>query len=88
MTQEIFIVLGLVMFVDALFEKWGVWEYIAKVGSGSSSETIFQLSQCEFCLKFHLSVVLTLILSIFVGFEWSILIVPGVVSGLIRLIDR
>jgi len=88
MTQTILICLGLTMFVDSLFEKWNIWDWIEFHGSKTNSEFFYQLSKCRFCLRFHLATILTLILIPFVGFEWSILVVPGVVSGLIRLINR
>jgi len=85
MIESIFVVMGLTMFVNQIFEKYGIFEWIQKVGSGSSSETIFQLTSCRFCLLFHLSWMITLVYCLFNDVGWSILIVPFVVSGLIQI---
>jgi hypothetical protein len=88
MILNILIILGVVNFIDALFIKFGIWDLIALEGSKVNSEFVFQLSRCEFCLKFHLATVSTLVLICFTGFEWGVLIVPVVVSGLIHLINK
>jgi hypothetical protein len=85
MIEKIFVIFGLVLFLNRLFEKLFVWEWIQKIGSESSSENIFKLTSCRFCLLFHCSVIITLIYSCFGSFGWDVLIVPFVVSGLTQL---
>lgn len=85
MIEAIFVVVGLVLFFNQLFEKWGIWDWIQKEGSESNFETIFKLTSCRFCLLFHLSWIVTLIYGCFNSFGWSLLIVPFIVSGLISI---
>jgi hypothetical protein len=85
MIEKIFVILGLVLFLNQLFEKLFVWDWIQKFGSESSSETIFKLTSCRFCLLFHFTVIITLIYSCFGSISWDVLIVPFVVSGLTQL---
>jgi hypothetical protein len=87
MLQSILIVACLVYFVDALFFKWHIWEKIKVWGSYSKIMWLFELSFCRFCLMFHIGWVLTVLYGIAFGFEWSLLIVPFVVSGLTRMIE-
>lgn len=54
MIQSIFVVLGLVYFLDALFDKWGVYEMIAQYGSKAKRKFIYDLCFCRFCQLFHI----------------------------------
>lgn len=86
--QTIFVVLGLTLFINALMEKWNLWDDIARFGSNSKSKFFYQLTTCRFCLLSHIGLVVTCIVGIFGGLSvsWSVLIVPMVVSGFIHLI--
>lgn len=86
MIEAIFVVMGFVIFLDKLFEKWFIWDEIEKCGSESNFEWFFNLTRCRFCLLFHLSWIVTLIYAGFNPFGWGIFAVPFVVSGLIQLI--
>lgn len=85
MIQEIFVVLGTVMFTDALFEKWNVWELLSKIAMRSKQKFFFLLLLCKFCMMFHLSWMLTVVYGLFGGFSPTLFVVPVVVSGLIHL---
>mgnify|MGYP000554295943 FL=1 len=88
MIEKIFVIYGLVLFLDKFFEKKGIWEWIQLKGSKSSSGTVFKLTSCRFCLLFHVSWIITFICSsfgLFGLFSWDVLIVPFVVSGLTYL---
>tara|TARA_R110000851_G_scaffold108617_1_gene230032 strand:- start:18274 stop:18549 length:276 start_codon:yes stop_codon:yes gene_type:complete len=85
MIEKTFVILGLVLFLNQLFEKLKIWEWIQERGSISRSEFIYKLTSCRFCLIFHLSWILTLVSSVFGGFSWDVLIVPFVVSGLTQI---
>lgn len=86
MLQSIFTILGLLIFIKLLFDKWDVWGMISELGSDSNFEWVYKLTNCQFCLLFHFSCMITIIYGIANGFLWSLLIVPFVVSGLIHLI--
>lgn len=86
MLQSIFVVLGLLIFIKLLFDKWNVWGVISEVGSKSDFEWVYKLTNCQFCLLFHFSWMITIVYWIANGFSWSLLIVPFIVSGLIHLI--
>lgn len=83
MIQIILVVYGLVLFVNALFEKWGLWDKIALLGAVCKHKKIYELAQCRFCLLFHTGWIITLIYCLFNGFEAGFLITPFVVTGLI-----
>ena len=86
MTQSIFVILGLLIFTKLLFDKWNIWTTISELGSQTDFKWIYKLTNCRFCLMFHFGLLITIIYSIANGFEWSLLAVPFIVSGLIHLI--
>lgn len=89
--QQVFVVLGLFLFVEALFRKWRVWTSIFRWRSRINSEILWKLTkflECDFCRWFHLTWIITLICSFFWPFAWSILIVPVIASGFIHLITK
>jgi len=89
MIQSVLIVACLVYFVDAMFFKFNVWENIKVFGANNAkSMFIFKLSFCRFCLMFHIGWIITVLYGLFFGFEWSLLLVPFIVAGLTRIIER
>jgi len=89
MIQNIFIVLGFLNFIDAIFIKWNIWDEIAKDGSKQDPKSfVYKLSQCQFCLKFWISCFVTMTIGAFGTFEWSILAVPFICSGITHLIKK
>lgn len=84
--QTIFVVLGLTLFINAVLEKWNLWDMIHEIGSKTSSEWIYRLTTCRFCVLSHICWIVTIIVGAFGGFSWSLLVVPLVVSGFIHLI--
>lgn len=88
MTQTILAVLGLLYFTDALFDKWNVWERIAEFGSRSKHKLVFDLCFCRFCLMFHIGWMITIVYGAIYAFSVDLLIVPFVVIGLTRLIEK
>jgi hypothetical protein len=88
MIQSIFVVLGLVYFLDALFDKWGVYEMIAQYGSKAKRKFIYDLCFCRFCQLFHIGSFITIVYGVFSAFSFDLVIVPFVVSGLTRLIEK
>lgn len=85
MLEAIFIVLGLTMFIEALFEKWNLWDDFARLGSRSDFEFVMKLTSCRFCMMFWLSVLVTFFYWITHEFFWGLFIVPFVVSGFNQL---
>lgn len=88
MIEIILLALGLWGFLDGLFEKWNIWDWIALKGSQSKIGLIYKLSQCRFCLNFHISIIITLILGVILSFSWGMLIVPVICSGIIHLMKK
>lgn len=102
MIQPIIILLGIVYFIDAIFNKYHVWKLIEKKGS-KQSKFVYKLTSCRFCMNFHLNWIVILMLGFFsellgffsesqnaLGFfselSIEIVILPFVVSGLINFI--
>lgn len=88
MIKIILITFGIVSCIDALFEKWFVWDWIEEQGSKAKSKFVFDLSFCRFCLLFHLGWMVTLFVACFEGFTWSCLLVPFVVSGIMYKMNK
>lgn len=86
--QTIFVVTGLVLFIDVLFEKWDVWGHLDWLASKTSTEFIYTMLTCRFCVLFHVGWILTIIYGLFAGFSGALLIVPFVVGGFIHLINK
>lgn len=85
MIQSILVIYGLVLFLDALFDKWGIWFRLEEWGASSETKFIYKLTNCRFCTLTHLSTILTIIYFAFAGCSWEALVVPFVVSGLLTL---
>lgn len=88
MIQATFIVFGMVHFINALFEKTGVWDWIEQQGSKANSKFIFDLSFCRFCLLFHLGWITTVVVACFGHATWSWLTVPFIVCGITHKIGK
>lgn len=86
--EAVLIIFGLIQFVDVILTKFDLWDLVQRWGSNSDSELMFQLTSCRFCLWFHLGWILTVVFGIFTGFEWWLLVVPFIVSGLTSLISK
>lgn len=83
--EKIILILGLLLFIEALFIKWNVYNKIAQLGASQKSKFFYNLCTCMFCLRFHFSVIITLIVIIFAGYYQEALITPFVVTGLSTL---
>lgn len=88
MIQTILIVLGLLHFIDALFEKWNIWENVLQFGCNSKHKFIYDLCFCRFCLLFHLGWIITFLYGCFYSFSFDLMIVPCVVTGITYLIQK
>ena len=88
MIQTIFVVLGLLHFLDGLFEKWNWWNLLGEKCIHAKHKLIFDLCFCRFCLLFHLSWIITILYGAFSSFSFDLVIVPFIVSGLTRLKEK
>ena len=70
MITSILIVIGLNFFIDAIFEKFEIWDLIEEKGS-KRSEFVFKLTSCRFCLHFHIN--------------WILIVLFGFLSELMQL---
>ncbi len=88
MIELILIILGLNAFLEALLDKWGIWDYLHENGHKTPSRLIYELSQCRFCLTFWTGVLLTGIVSLISGPELQHLVIPLVIAGLRKIFER
>lgn len=86
MIQSIFVILGLLIFVKLLFDKWDVWSMFSEIGSQSEFEWVYKLTNCQFCLLFWFSIIISIVYGIASGFFWGLLAVPFIVNGITHLI--
>lgn len=84
MIQFIFVVFGLVAFIDQLFYKWG-WYQAASMWATFTIQNKFikEMVECPLCYRTHLSVIVTAIAGALVGYDGYMFVVPFVVSGLL-----
>lgn len=83
--EKIIIIFAFLLFIEALFVKWKVFEMLSKIGSQVKSKFFYQMLNCQFCIRFHLSIIITLVSIILFGYYQEALIMPFVVSGLMTL---
>jgi len=88
MITTIIIILGLLYFIDAIFDKFFIWEKIENEGMKAGLKIIYDLSQCRFCLMFHIAWIMTVFYGAIAGFKTELIIVPFVVLGLTRLKEK
>lgn len=84
MIQKILVIVGLLLFINQIFKKFEIWDFLKDVGAESGTKWFYRMTYCRFCLLFHISCILTLIQSIFTGLNWDALLVPFVSMGLIQ----
>lgn len=86
--ERIIIILGIIYFIDALLEKFNIYGWFMLKAMKSPIKLIYDLSCCKFCIMFHLTWIITFIYGAITGFSLSLVVVPFVVSGLIRIIEK
>lgn len=62
----------LVMFLRTLAMKWGILDWLQ---FNAPNEFFHKLFTCEFCQSFHLGMIISIVLAIFVG-KWYLLLIP------------
>ena len=82
----VFYLIGLVSFIEKILEKWGFYNYIQQKGSSGNSMFIYKLTSCRFCLRFHLTWIVFLIVALFYNRNVIICLVPFAVIGFINLL--
>lgn len=86
LVTAVVLVLGLLGFADALFKKFFIYEKIEEkliaISNRFDIKLIFDLAFCQFCQRFWISVVLTLVIGLFLGFGIELAIVPFLVIGI------
>jgi len=85
MEKFIIIVLGAVLFITALMEKFHIWFRIEKFGASQKRKFIYDLSQCRFCVTFHLCVIVSLLYIAATGIGFENMIFVPIISGLTTL---
>jgi len=88
MIQNILIVFGLCLFVENLFHKWGIWRQLNEFSGRVKYKFLYQLFQCNWCILFWLSVLMSLFINLAIESRAGNLIVPFVVAGLLTLKPR
>lgn len=79
---------GIVSFIEALFDKFYVWDLLNKKASESKSLFLYNLTSCRFCIRFHLT---WLIYMLFIVFDLVLqdqVFAIFAVSGLLTLINK
>lgn len=82
MLEIIIIVLGLVLFVEKLFDKWSIFYKLQEKSANVGKRWMYDLLNCRFCLMFWMSVIITTFAVIFVEIELKYLLIPMIVTGL------
>ena len=86
METTILVILGIVLFIDTLFDKWFFWHKFEEFGEKQKlSIWIFNLTQCRFCCLFWMTIFVWFIAVCFGVLEFTTFPVVFVVSGLTTL---
>ena len=88
MIDILIIVIALISFLDAIFEKIGMWEMLQKAAADQESKFLYKLSSCRFCIKFHMSVIMVVTIGFVDGFNLNLVTIPFLASGLMYLFDK
>lgn len=86
--KTVLIVWGFLGTINALFDKFNVWDMLAKEGSLSNSTIFYKLTQCQFCINFWITVLITIATICFNPFNWVVLNVPFIVIGITHLTTK
>lgn len=86
--ERIIIILGLLYFIDAMFDKFFIWRKMEEVSRFAPNRFVYKLMNCRFCLMFHMTWIITVIYGTATSFEMKLLLVPFVVIGLSRLKEK
>lgn len=85
MILSIITVFGLMLFAEALLDKWGFYSAMYDYAAKTKTRFIFDLLTCNFCVRFHIVWIITVIYGAVAGYEWHLFAVPFVVSGFLTL---
>lgn len=80
------VVFLLVEFINALSNKLRIDIALQNFALKCSFKPIFKLLNCNFCKNFHLSLLITLSISLLIGLEFQQILVPFCVAGLYKII--
>lgn len=75
-------------FLDALFEKWGYWSIFKNWASMGGRKWLYDLSFCDLCKRFWVSVLITAVVALILGFKPGILAVPFLTGGVFQILDK
>ena len=78
----------LTAFLDALLGKWGIWSRYQAWASNSGLRWAYDLSFCDLCKRFWLSVIISGVLLLIWGYFPGILAVPFLVGGAFQILEK
>jgi hypothetical protein len=76
-----------VEFEIALFRKFNFFEKFKDYAASKNSLFLYRLSNCEFCMHFHLSMLTSVLIIISSNLNFYYIITPVFVSGLKQFLD-
>lgn len=88
MLLEIILLVGYVSFIEALFDKFQIWNKLELLAITAPNRILHELLNCRFCLRFWLSVLTYVVLCVFSyvnGVNLAVLIVS---NGIIHLMQK
>ncbi len=82
----VFYLIGIVSFIETILEKWGFFDYLQLKGSDSESMFLYKLTSCRFCMRFHLTWITFVIISLLYDRNVMLFLVPFAAIGFIKII--
>lgn len=87
MIELIFFLLGFIAFLNAFFEKTGVWSFLYKKSAKTRFKLVYKLLSCHFCMMFHLCWIVSIPIVLFFD-EISVFMLPFCVIGWFKLLEN
>jgi len=88
MLLAIILLVGSVSFIEALFDKFQIWNKLELLAMNAPNRILNELLNCRFCLRFWLSVLTYVLLYVFSYVNEVNLTVLVVSNGIIYLMQK
>lgn len=92
LVKTVIVVLGLLGLFEGVASKYFLWQKIEKtllkLSDFTNFKGFFVLAFCRFCQRFWISVLISVLLSVFVGFQLETILIPFLVIGIYQVANN
>ena len=72
--------------IMTILYKYNVSERIKKLSDKTRIRFFYELSECEFCIEHHASIIPAVFVGVFFGFEWELLAYPIMSASMMNIV--